>query len=94
MLSAIIISWFIFILFLTVAMFYGERHFIVEIIYAQTIVYLTGISISIFEQELKNLEYSKRFKVLIIVLFIFLVVEFTVFTFNLPWHDIFADPYS
>ncbi len=94
MLSAIIIAWFIFILFLTLAMFYGERQFIVEIIYAQTIVFLTGISISIFEQELKNLEFSKRFKVLIIVLFVYLVVEFTVFTFNLPWHDVFADPYS
>ncbi len=94
MLSAIIIAWFIFILFLTLAMFYGERQFIVEIIYAQIIVYLTAISISIFEQEFKNLEFSKRFKVLIIVLFIYLVVEFTVFTFKLPWHDVFADPYS
>ena len=94
MLSAIIIAWFIFIFFLTLAMFYGERQFIVEIIYAQTIVFLTGISISIFEQEFKSLEFSKRFKVLIIVLFVYLVVEFTVFTFNLPWHDVFADPYS
>ena len=94
MLSAIIIAWFIFILFLTFAMFYGERQFIVEIIYAQIIVFLTAISISIFEQEFKDLEFSKRFKVLIIVLFIYLVVEFTVFTFKLPWHDVFANPYS
>ena len=93
MLSAIIISWFIFILFLTLAMFYGERYFIVEIIYAQIVVYITAILVSIFEQEFKNLEFSKRFKVLIIVLSIYLVVEFTVFTFKLPWHDVFADPY-
>ena len=94
MLSAVIIAWFIFILFLTFAMFYGERQFIVEIVYAQIIVYLTAISISIFEQESKKLDFSKRFRVLIIVLCIFLVVEFTVFTFNLPWHDVFANPYS
>jgi len=94
MLSAIIISWFIFIFFLTLGMFFGERYFVVEIIYAQTVVYISGISISIFEDEFKNLEFSKRFKGLIIVLFIYLVVEFTVFTFNLPWHDVFANPYA
>ena len=92
--SAIIISWVIFILFLIAAMFYGERYFIIEIIYAIIIVYLTAISISIIEQEIKKLEFSNRFKILIGILFVLLILEFTVFTSKLPWHDIFADPYS
>jgi hypothetical protein len=94
MLSTVIISWVIFIFFLIGAMFYGERYFIVEIIYAQITVFLTAVSISIFEQEMVKLDFSRRFKSVIFILFILLVIEFTVFTFNLPWHDIFADPYS
>lgn len=94
MFSAIIISWIVFILFLIGAMFYGERYFIIEIIYAIIIVCLTAISISIIEQEIKKLEFSNRFKILIVILFVLLILEFTVFTSKLPWHDIFADPYS
>jgi len=94
MFSAIIVSWIIFILFLIGAMFYGQRYFVIEIIYAQTVVYLTALTISIFEREIKKIEFSNSFKIIIYILFVLLILEFTVFTFNLPWHDIFADPYS
>jgi len=94
LLSAIIIPWIIFILFLIAAMFFGERHFIIELIYAITITYLTALCTSIFEQEIKEIEFSKRFKWLMLIFLVILIMEFTIFTFNLPWHDIFADPYA
>ena len=93
LLSSILISWVIFILFLSAAMFFGERHFIIEIIYAIIIVYLSAISISVLEEEIKKLEYSKRLMALILFLLVLLVMEFTIFTFRLPWHDIFTNPY-
>jgi len=72
----------------------AERSYVVEIIYAIIITYLSGFSISIIEQELKDTEFSKRFKVFLLVIIVIMIVEFTVFTFNLPWHDIFANPYG
>lgn len=92
--STIIIPWIVFMLFFIAAAFFGERHYIVEIIYANVITYLTAITISVFEQEINKIELTKRFKILILVLFVILIVEFTIFTFNLPWHDVFADPYA
>ena len=92
--SAIIFPWFVFILFLIAAMFFGERNFIVEIIHANIVLYLSALSISLFEYEIKDVEFSKRINGLILLLLVILIIEFTVFTFNLPWHDIFADPYA
>lgn len=94
LLSAIILPWLIFILFLIAAMFFGERNFIIEIIHANIILYLTALSISFFELEIKEIEFSKRFNWLILIFLVILIMEFTIFTFNLPWHDIFADPYA
>ena len=75
-------------------MFFGERDFIIEIIHANIILYLTALSVSFFEQEFKDIEFSKRFNWLIVIFLVILIMEFTIFTFNLPWHDIFADPYA
>ena len=72
----------------------AERSKVVEIIYALTITYLSGLSISVIEQELKEFEFSKRVKVLLLIIIVVMIIEFTVFTFNLPWHDVFADPYG
>jgi uncharacterized membrane protein len=72
----------------------AERSKVIEIIYALTITFLSGVSVSLIEQELKEFEFSKRFKLFLLIIAVIMVIEFTVFTFNLPWHDIFADPYG
>jgi len=93
--SAVLIPFITLVLFLMGAVVYdAERSYVVEIIYAIIITYLSGFSISIIEQELKDTEFSKRFKVFLLVIIVIMIVEFTVFTFNLPWHDIFANPYG
>ena len=95
LLSIILVPVITLILFLMGAVVYdAERSKVVEIIYALTITYLSGLTISVIEQELKEFEFSKRFKVLLFILIVIMIIEFTVFTFNLPWHDVFADPYG
>jgi hypothetical protein len=94
LLSAVLIPFFVFVLFLIGAMFYGERHFVVEIIYAITITYLSGLSITILEQEFEKVQFSKRFKIFLLIIIIIMIFEFTIFTFNLPWHDVFSNPYA
>ena len=92
--SAVIIPFMTLVLFSVGAMVYGERSYIVEIIYAISITYLTGLSVSIIEQELREIQFSKRFKMFLLIIIVIMIAEFTVFTFNLPWHDVFANPYG
>jgi hypothetical protein len=93
-LSTVLIPLITLILFLIGAMFYGERSYIVEIFYAISITYISGLSISIFEQEIQVIQFTKRFKIFMLLFVVILIAEFTFFTFNLPWHDVFADPYG
>lgn len=92
--SVVFVPFIVFVLFSMGAMVYGERSYVVEIIYAITITYLSGFSISIIEQEIKEIEFSKRFKILLVIIIIIMILEFTIFTFNLPWHDVFQSPYG
>ena len=92
--SAVLIPFITLILFSIGAMVYGERSYVVEIIYAIIITYLSGFSISIIEQEFQDIEFSKRFKIFLLIIIVIMISEFTIFTFNLPWHDVFANPYG
>jgi len=92
--SAVLIPFFILVLFSMGAMVYGERSYVVEIIYAIIITYLSGFSISIIEQEFQHIEFSKRFKIFLLIIIVIMIMEFTVFTFRLPFHDLFANPYG
>ena len=82
LLSSIIILWILFILFLIGAIFYGERYFIVEIIYANIVLYLTTVSITIFEQEMISIEFSRRFKYVIVILFFLSVVSISIYHYS------------
>jgi hypothetical protein len=69
-------------------------HFVVEIISAQTTVYVSALMLGFIELDTSKMEFGKRLKVLSIVLIIVLIVEFTAFSFYLPWHDVLANPYA
>jgi len=94
--SIVLIPLITLVLFLMGAVVYdAERSKVVEIIYALTITYISGLSVSLIEQEFKELEFSKRFKVFLLIIAVIMVIEFTVFTFRgNPWHDVFLNPYE
>jgi hypothetical protein len=68
--------------------------FVVEIISAQTIVYVSALMLGFIEFDTSKMEFGKRLKILSVVLIIVLIVEFTAFSFYLPWHDVLANPYA
>ncbi|TFG21650.1 MAG: hypothetical protein EU533_05185 [Promethearchaeota archaeon] len=91
---ALLYPWVMFILFFVTRIIYPwEFPEIVEIITAIIITYVSGVFSGYIELDLAKIQYGRRLKVLIIILAIFLVIEFTAFTFYLPWHDVLADPY-
>jgi len=68
--------------------------FVIEIISAQTVVYVSVLFLGFLEVEILKLEFGKRLRVLLLILLVLLIIEFTAFSFYLPWHDILANPYA
>ena len=91
---ALLYPWVMFILFFITRVIYPwEFPEVVEIITAVSITYISGVFSGYMELDLAKIQYGSRLKALIIILAIFLVIEFTAFTFYLPWHDVLVDPY-
>lgn len=93
--STVILPWIIFIIFFLSRVFYPwEMHFVVEIITAQLSTYISVLIIGYIELDTIKIEYGTRLKVIFVILMTLLIVEFTAFTFYLPWHDVLTDPYA
>ncbi len=93
--SMILYPFLIFLFFLFTRVIYPwQMLFVVEIISAQITVYISVLVLGFIEQDIKKLEFGKRFKVILLILLLLLIIEFTAFSFYLPWHDILANPYA
>ncbi|MFX0076446.1 MAG: DUF6512 family protein [Candidatus Hermodarchaeota archaeon] len=93
--SAVFYPWIMFMIFFFTRVIYpGEMHFIAEIISAQITTYISVLILGFIELDITKLDFGKRLKVLLVILIILLIVEFTAFSFYLPWHDVLTDPYA
>ena len=93
--SAFFYPWVIFMFFFFTRVIYPwQMHFVVEIISAQAVVYVSALILGFIELDTIKIEFGKRLKVISLILIILLVIEFTAFTFYLPWHDVLANPYA
>ena len=93
--SMILYPFLLFLLFLFTRVVYPwQMHFVIEIISAQTVVYISVLILGFIELDIVKLEFGKRLKVLLLILMVLLIIEFTAFTFYLPWHDVLANPYA
>ncbi|MBY9008359.1 MAG: hypothetical protein KGD74_00675 [Candidatus Lokiarchaeota archaeon] len=93
--SMILYPYLIFLFFLFTRVVYPwQMHFVIEIISAQITVYISVLFLGFIEVDIMKLEFGKRLKVLLLILLVLLIIEFTAFSFYLPWHDILANPYA
>jgi len=94
LLSAIILPMIIFIIWYIAPAVYGPIPvFWIEIVYSILACYISILIVSILEQYLKEINYRTPLKIIICILNSLLIMQFTIFTFKLPWADVFADPY-
>ena len=94
LLSALILPMVIFIIWYIAPAVYGPIPvFWIEVVYSILACYISILIISILEQYLKEIDYRTPLKIIIWVLNLLFIMQFTIFTFKLPWADIFADPY-
>ncbi|MHA1776596.1 MAG: DUF6512 family protein [Promethearchaeota archaeon] len=93
--GAILTPWIIFILWYIAPAIYGPIGRVwVEILWAISCTILTIFIITVFENQIKEIEWNRSSQLVIMLLMLILILEFTIFTFHLPWADIFAEPYS
>lgn len=94
LLSAIILPMIVFIIWYIAPAVYGPIPvFWIEIVYSILACYISVLIMSIIEQYLKEIDYRMPLKIIIWILNLLLIMQFTIFTFKLPWADVFADPY-
>lgn len=93
--STIFYPWVMFMFFFFTRVIYPwQMHFVLEIISAQAVVYASSIILGFIELDTIKIEFGKRLKVILFVLIALLIIEFTAFSFYLPWHDVLGDPYA
>ncbi len=93
MLSTIMIPWVIFITWYLLPALYGRaKSLIVDLSWAVAITYISALSTAQIESEVEKIEFSRGTRAIIAALLVVLGFLFTLFTYKLPWIDLFVNP--
>ena len=91
--STTILPWFIFIIWFIAPAYYGPiDNLAMEILYANIALILSGICILAIEQTMESVTFQALSKSVLGKKFIIEYSLYIIFTFNLPWADVFAVP--
>jgi hypothetical protein len=91
--STVLLPWIMFLLyFLPEAVFGKVDNLVVEIIMANIVLLFTSILTILIERHIEQIQPTKRFFWVSITLFLTAGFLFIVYTFRLPWFDVFAIP--
>ena len=93
LLSTIILPWFIFLIWYLVPAFFGKlTSSTIDLIWAIFTSYASAVIAGIFEKNLEKTSLDLSFKIVIFTLFIISAILYILFTFKLPWIDLFVNP--
>ena len=91
--ATIFLPWIIFLLwYIAPALIVRWPNNVYEIVYANIIVLIVGVFTVILEAGLERIPYERSIKTVLIVLFLVSILLYIVFTFRLPWADVFVEP--
>jgi hypothetical protein len=90
--STLFITFIIFVLYYIPFMFLDSFTILFEVIFANVILLVSNFSVSILEWQFREKEVHIGVKIVLLVLFVVLIAEFIIFTFDVPFYDVFADP--
>ena len=81
------------VIFLISPMVFGHiENILLEIIFANIALIITSLTTLIIEKHVEKTVPGLAFKIIVIFLFVISLAQFIVFTFELPWFDVFAVP--
>ncbi|MGC9358479.1 MAG: hypothetical protein ACP5GX_11450, partial [Anaerolineae bacterium] len=91
--ATLLVPWLVFIVWYAAPAYYGPWPTVfLEILYSNIAVIVVGLCALVVERELTSLTFSRPFRWANVALFVVLVTQFTIFTYRLPWIDVFIDP--
>lgn len=93
--SAIIIPWIIFLVWYLAPALYGKLSLaILEVFWAIFVTYIAGLIAGLIEKNFEKNDFTMGFKIAIIILLIISALLYILFTYKVPWVDLFVDPES
>ncbi len=92
-LSMVVVPWVVFLLWYIVPAVYGRINSLLpELIWAVLITYSSGLVVSAIEKDMERIEFRRGAGVSIITMLVVSAFLFTIFTYKLPWLDMFEIP--
>ncbi len=92
-LSTVVIPWIIVLIWYLLPAIYGRAEsLILDVSWAIIITYLSGLFVAQIETETEKIQFSTKTGVILLILFAISVFLFSLFTYKLPWIDLFIDP--
>jgi len=93
MAATVFLPWIIFLLWYIAPALVGRwPNNTYEIVYANLITLLVGVFTVILESGLAVIPYTRLLKLVLVTLFLVSILLYVVFTFRLPWADVFLEP--
>ncbi|NPD87237.1 MAG: hypothetical protein HGN29_00845 [Asgard group archaeon] len=93
LISSLLVPWIIFIIWYLVPAFVGDHLPLArELTWALVVVLLTGVSVSLIDENTERIEYNLAIKIVIGILIVVSLIIFIWFSFELPWIDVFVLP--
>jgi len=91
--AATIFPFAIFIYFYMAPAYYGQIQSIpLEVIFANVALLLASFSSIAIERQIDTGQPNRLFRFVVIVLFLVSLSQYIIFTYRLPWADVFATP--
>lgn len=90
----VITPWFMMLIWYIAPAVYGKPMPSVplEIIYANVAVFLLALCLVILERAAEAMHFTNASKIVILALVVILIMEFSIFTYQMPWTDVFEIP--
>ena len=74
-------------------LFFGRIESVfLDVLFANVVLMATSFTTLVVEEQIERSSISKLFKFVTVVIFILSLIQFIMFTFKLPWLDLFEDP--
>jgi len=89
----VLIPWIIVLTWYLLPAIFGRAKFLIlEVLWGTLITYLSGIFVAQIEKETEKTQFKIGTRIILLILIVISVFLFILFTYKLPWIDLFINP--
>ncbi len=91
--TVVLMPWIIFLLWYTSAAYYGRfASLLAEVVFANLVTLVAPLCCVVVERHLQRARPGRAFRLLTATLLLIALSQFVLFTYRLPWADVFVQP--